>query len=567
MRLSTFGARLCCAALLAFGAVSTFAEDHDPPRTTLAVVVVVDQLRDDYLTRFDEYFVNDGFRRFTRNGAHFANSYYSYGSSATGPGHATIASGRLPRQHGIVANEWFLEPGAKSPQAAVFDKNAKLVGLPDGVEGKGRSPRMLIGGSLGDQFKLADRRSRVMSVAMKDRAAILLGGLSADGAFWWEKDFGRFVTSDYYMAEQPAWARGFNDEHWYDRFGGQEWKPLLDAAAYAGTHPLDATWGPLKTVGAAFPHSIPSIENEQSRMLAYRAISVTPFGNEGILEFAARMIESEKLGAGPAPDLVWVGLSGNDILGHVYGPESAETLDATIRTDRQLAAFFARVEKMISASQCLFAVTADHGVTSIPGVSARLRLGSGLIDPGDIIKKLNATLKKTLLGDKAEETPQAPDLVLGANLPWIYCDPSFDRLDEERNGQLSHAAQRVLRDTPGIEYAFSRWDLGGAAPSKDEIERWLAWRCYRPGRSGSFFIKLAPYWYQKDPELAGHTAGFSHDRHVPLLLAGARVRPGVYYTAADPTDLAPTIAAMMGLTPPEDAVGRVLDEALLPDSP
>ncbi len=162
----------------------------------LVVVIVVDQLRADFVDRFAVHFGEGGFELLKRRGAHFVNAYFSFGSSATGPGHATIGTGRLPRQHGIVGNKWYLEPGASAVQYAVNDRRARLVGG-GASKGGAPSPRTLMGPTLGDQLKMSDRRSRVFCVALKDRGSVLTGGAGADGAFWWDSSGGGFVTSDF----------------------------------------------------------------------------------------------------------------------------------------------------------------------------------------------------------------------------------------------------------------------------------------------------------------------------------------------------------------------------------
>ncbi len=523
----------------------------DRPR--LVVLISVDQLRGDYLQRWQPHFSEDGFNRLINRGAWFENGYYSYGCSATAPGHATLVSGRLPRQHGIVGNKWFLEPGITKGAYAVVDPKTKLVGAGGLALKIGKSPHQLIGSALGDELKLADKRARVFSVSLKDRTAIFAGGQRPDGVFWWDRSNGRFVTSTYYMKKLPDYVQDFNKTKWADRFVGAEWKPLLGPEVYAGCYALEQDWHPaFERYGAAFPHQLPA----EPGLLYYTAIYTMPYGNEVVLELAHRIIVNEQLGQDAVPDFLSVGLSSNDPCGHVFGPQSAEVLDITLRTDRQLAGFLNLLDEQIGLDQCLIVLTGDHGVSPAPKVAEALGLRAGLFDTGAAIDGLNETLRPLA-------PPDAPDpLVLGANQPWIYCDPRFEEADRAVDGALTRAAVKYLRSLDGIADVFTGPELAGPAPSPDDLNRWLAWRSYYPGRSGYFFFKLDPFWYRSTSNFAGHNGAYRSDRHVPIVFTGPRIRPGRYAQQVDTTDIAVTLSAILGIPAPTDAIGRVLHEAM-----
>lgn len=519
----------------------------------LVVLIVVDQLRADYLTRFAPHFGQGGFARFFRGGADFRNAYFAYGSSATAPGHATIATGAQPRRHGIVGNEWYLEPGSQKLQLPIADDEARMLGLPEGSEGAGYSPKWLIGSTLGDQLKLADKRSRVFSLSFKDRAAIFLGGHAADGACWYHSGSGGFVTSSYYVEAVPSWLAAFNESKPADRLAGKRWEPLGPPSWYEGCYALDASWLPdLEKLGAAFPHTLPGEAGKE----LYELVRATPFSNDLLLDLVEQVVKTEKLGQGPATDLLCVSFSSNDYAGHVFGPESAEVLDMTLRTDSQIERLFGIVDRAVGPGKALFALSADHGATSSPRIAQQLKIPVGLVDQEKTTQQLNEGLKK--LG---VEMPEGP-LVLGVNLPWIYMDPAFNAVDNRLDGNLTASILAVLRKTPGIAAAFSCEGFLDHPPPPWDQERYLAWQCYHPERSGRFYVRLDPFWFKQGDDFAGHTMGFSADRHVPILLEGPGVRPGVYYQPADPADVAVTLAALLGIEPPSEATGRVLGEAI-----
>ncbi len=533
------------------------SEEAAAPSPRLVVMLVIDQFRPDFLTRLESRFCERGFRRFLDHGAFFANAAYSYSATATAAGHATLASGCIPRQHGIVVNEWFLDPGSSKSRAAVDDADTRLVGLDPETPTRGRSPRAFIGMSLGDQLKVLDPRSRVFGMALKDRSAILLAGRAADGAFWWHGATGRFVTSTWYMNELPGYLRDYNEQARVDRFAGQVWEPLLGPDAYTAARPVGARWLPfIARFGTKLPHSLPTLEGSE-RPFYYAALAASPFGGEMTLDIARMLVEHEQLGADDSVDMLCVSFSSNDACGHIFGPDSAEVLDLTLRTDRQIADFLDFLDQRVGLDRCLIALSADHGVSSTPLVLRDLRADTGFFDWQAIVKSLNDVVRNAL-GDAAPSS----DLVLGVEMPWVYCDPAFDRLDAERDGALTRACLGVLRGTPGLAWVVPSSELEGACPPRDDLDRYLAWRCYYPGRSGRFYLKPAPFWYEKDDKIAGHTMCYSQDRLVPILLLGPGVRSGRFYAPADPLDVVPTLAALLGVVPPPGACGRVLYEAI-----
>lgn len=524
----------------------------------LVLLIVVDQMRADLLSRFDDHFGPDGFKRLIDHGAYFPNAYFSYGATSTAVGHATIASGRLPRRHGIINNEWHIDPQGTKARHIVYDPDTRLVGLAAGEDKPGFSPRYLIGSTLGDQMKLADRRSRVMSASIKHRAAIMMGGQRPDLVLWWDRDTGRFVTSTYYGPSVPPYVVDFNEKRWCDRYIGKTWERLLPESAYVACQVNAPSWlGFTYGLGPRFPHALPKVEGTPT-ITFYNAMYACPFGNETLAEMTKRIATVEKPGSGPAPDLFCVSYSCNDVCGHVFGPDSEEIMDITVRTDRMIAELLGLIDKQVGLDHCLVLLTADHGVKELPPLAAAHGLGAGYFDAAGAIKLINKTLADRF-GDPANGRPY----ITGIEMPWLWFDRSFYDYDVDRQMQLMFAVADALSEMQGVEQVFTAADLEDAPPSPVDSARYLAWRCYYPERSGEIYIHLAPQWSVKsDDENTGHGTAHSMDRHVPIILAGPHIEPGRYPDVIDPVDIVPTIATLLGIEPPADAVGRVLSEAI-----
>src|SRR5271165_6922009 len=278
-------------------------------RPKLVVIIVIDQFRGDYLERYRDQLGDGGFRLLLDHGAYFTDCYYNYANTSTAPGHATLLTGAYSNGHGILANEW-RDPQKGKMVTSVEDDATKLVGISS--DAPGASPHNLLASTLGDELKLATQgKARVFGVALKDRAAILPAGFAADGAYWIDQKSGSWITSTYYRGELPNWARDFNDSKRADKYLNREWKDS-DGKVLRTTKPE-----------AGKPADF------------YRLVGSTAFGNEYEFEFARELITYEKLGSGPATDLLVISLSPNDLLGHQVGPDAPEMQAMALALDRE----------------------------------------------------------------------------------------------------------------------------------------------------------------------------------------------------------------------------------------
>src|SRR5438445_4211272 len=286
-------------------------------RPKLISIIVIDPFRGDYFARYQDQFGEGGFRLFLDHGANFTDCNYNYANTRAAPGHATLLSGAYSNGHGILANEWW-DPRRKRVVTSVQDDGTKLVGVSSTEPGA--SPHTLLADTLGDELKLATQgKARVFGIALKDRAAIFSAGFSGDGAYWIDSKTGVWITSTYYRSDLPKWAQDFNSGNRAEKYWNREWK--------------DSSGNTLRT-------TTPRKTKDGSVAGFYEVVGATPFANDFEFEFAKELVVYEKLGNGPATDLLIIGLSGNDILGHQVGPDSPESQAMVLATDRQLADLF-----------------------------------------------------------------------------------------------------------------------------------------------------------------------------------------------------------------------------------
>ncbi|HEX8160890.1 MAG TPA: alkaline phosphatase family protein [Pyrinomonadaceae bacterium] len=545
-------------------------------RPRLVLLVVVDQFRADYLERFGDLFAGNGLRRLLARGASWTNANYDHMPTYTAPGHATTLTGTYPAENGIIANDWYdrevgcvvsnvNDPEDKfAPDCRPASSRWKL--FFGGANERASSPRRMTASTLGDELRLATAdRAKVVGVSIKDRAAILPSGRHASAAYWFSTLTGSMVTTNYYFGEPPAWVKTFNDARPADKFFGRKWDYVLGSdAEYVKRQGADApAW---ENIGNApgetnrFPHTVTGGAGGPSPAF-YAALDYTPFSNDLLVDFAEAAIDNEGLGADETTDVLTVSFSANDYVGHRYGPYSHEAMDATLRVDRQIGALLDYVDKKVGLQNALVAFTADHGVAPIPEHAAALGLPGGRIPNADVMGAVRNAVRARFgkAGDKDTTADYVIDTFLNGN---VFFNTAALRRDGVGRGEVERAACEGALTVPGIVRCFTRTQLEeGNVPASDVIARRVL-HGFSQRRSGDVVVLYEPFKYLGDGIPATHGSPYSYDTHVPLVIMGAGVAPGSYSQESTPADLAPTLAALLGVQPPSSATGRVLLEAL-----
>ncbi len=524
-------------------------------RARLVVVISIDQFRSGYVERFRRYFATNGFNRFLRDGAAFTEAHYEHAITQTCPGHAVILTGSHANVNGIPANYWF-NPALRRAEYCAADTSARLVG----VGGEGRSPRNLLVSTVGDELKAASGgRSRVITVAGKDRSAIMLGGHRADAAYWTEDTL--LVTSSFYMKELPRWVVRFNRSGAITRYRGATWNRLLPAAAYRWLGADDAE-GEQGTagLGRTFPHRLSSGRSPSQDFV--QAFQNSPFENEVILGFAMQAVTQEQLGKDDNPDLLGIGFSANDLVGHSYGPDSHEVMDIIVRTDRLLERFFGFLERQVGLDRVVVVLTADHGVAPLPELFSRGSEGTraARLDPAVIAAAAEKALRSEFGIPRRPSWMVQPSWIIYQSGPWLYLN--LEGL-EDRGVSLEEAERvtnEAVREIPGVERVFTASEL---ARQRDSAVHSSAELSFYPARSGQIYYGLSPYIVAgAEREGTNHGSPWAYDTHVPLLWFGAGIAPGVHEGRVSIADIAPTLAQLLGIQVPSGSQGRVLREML-----
>lgn len=523
-----------------------------PPK--LVLFMAVDGFPQEQLVKYYDQYGDKGFRLLLDKGAWYGNNHYSHATTYTGVGHATLLSCAHPYKHGVIGNDWI---DRKTKQRIYSTQDDRYKYLDEETpKHAGTSPFNIKVTAVGDELLYANGKSKIVSVAGKDRSAIGLAGQNGT-AYMHSTTTGRFITSNYYMADYPEWWKAFYKDKPQDKYFGKQWTLLLPEEAYARSAPDDRPWSTnYKGLGTKFPHAISGGATEPNKSY-YDAMLWSPYGDNLMLDFVKAAVKGENLGKNPAgvPDLLALSWTSHDYANHLFGPESRQSHDQTVRLDRVFADLFAFLDKEVGLDNVIITLSADHGFMNIPEFSSSRHLDAGRIDPEKLIEATNAALVAKFGEGKYVTTWWNPNL---------YLDYEFIDSKGLNRADVENVAQKFVREYPGVEAVFTRTQLeeGRMPNTKLAKQVILAWH---QQISGDIVIMNKPNWYlfaKPTAYASTHGSPWSYDTNVPLVMYGPKwIKPGKYGDS-ETVDLARTLAFLLNVRPPNGCEGRVLSEAL-----
>ena len=547
---------LIVAAVTFTPAASADASDDE---IRLVLQITVDGLRADLLARYADRFGDDGFLFLKRNGTVFANAHYQHANTETIVGHATLATGAQPSVHGMTGNVWFdAEDGELAyniedadypliPTRDVETKGDQVDPAQQLARTSGRSPRALLAETFADKLKAhSGDRARVFAVSGKDRSAVAMGG-RAGKAFWMSTDNGDFISSTFYYDDYPAWVAGWNAKRKADEYAGTEWRLLNNVDTYLLAHQDDRAYETdLRGYGRTFPHRFGAPGDK----LLYTQLVASPRGDQMLSDFAKTLIRNEDLGKDSVPDYLSVSFSGVDAVNHFFGPSSLENEDMLLQLDQTLADLLADVDETVGLRHTLVVLSADHGMAELPEYKAEIGFDAGRLTTDVVLAAAERI---------AEQRYGLVDLVKFYYRPFVYLDDQVLASAKLNKAAVTAAIAEALTRERGIYLAVATDDVEKAPDSKllGQIRNNI-----HPVRSGDIYVVQDPYWFNfdKGPVAGMHGSPWNYDTHVPVIFAGNRIRSQIIYRPVQPADLAPTLAALLGMSPPASAQGTVLPE-------
>ena len=511
-----------------------------PARPKLVVGLVVDQMRWDYLYRYQDRYCEGGFKRLLNEGFSYENCRIPYIPSVTAIGHTSIYTGSVPSIHGIAGNN-FMKDGKKT--YCTEDNTVKPVGS-NGKAGM-ESPRNMWCTTIGDELRIATNdRSKVIGVAIKDRAAILPAGHHANGAYWFDPEAGKFITSSFYMDKLPAWVNNFNKQNLPKKYLSEKWNTLYPIDTYKQSTADDTNyeWEVKPGVKPVLPLDLPSLHKKYG----YDILRSTPFGNSYTLEMAKAAIAGENLGGSEETDFLAVSCSCTDVIGHQVGPNAVEIEDTYLRLDKDFADFFNYLDQKVGKGNYTVFLSADHGGMNNAQFLLDRRIPAGDWNTKTAQKELNEMLKA--------KYPSADKLVTWVSNYQVFFDTQkIDSLGLDY-AAIKQDAVNLLKKNKMVQYAC---DMEKA--SIESIPEEIKYRIingYNHERSGGVQVILKPAHYSNGMKGTTHGAWNGYDTHIPLVFMGWGIQHGASTKPCYMTDIAPTVCALLHIQAPNGCIGE-----------
>ena len=533
-----------------FASLSLNAQEKHSDKPKLVVGIVVDQMRWDYLYRYQDRYTKDGFNRLLSEGFSNENTYIPYVPTYTAIGHSTIYTGSVPAIHGIAGNDFIIQA---TGQEMYCTQDDEVNGVGTTSKAGKMSPKNLLTTTVTDQLKLATNfRSKVYGVSLKDRGGILPAGHFADAAFWFDGETGNWISSTFYMNELPQWLQKFNDKKLTDKYL-DKWTTLYPIDTYKQSekdgNPYRANYKGNDIM--TFPYDLKAMKKDNG----FGLIRSTPFGNTLTKDIALAIIENEKLGKNDAgiTDFLAISFSSTDYVGHQFSPNTIEAEDTYLRLDKDLGDIFNYLDKNIGKGEYLVFLSADHGGAHNPKYIQDKKGNAGYFQTSTVKKELNA---------KLESKFKAKDIVRSLSNYQVHLNYDVINSNDLDEDDIREEIVKYMQKVDGVSFAADMDNIANSPILAIIKERMI--NGYNRKRSGGINYILDPQWYGGKVNAGGTTHGTwgSYDSHIPFVLMGWGIKPGKNYNPVHMTDIAPTISALLKIEEPNGNVGKPVVEVL-----
>ncbi|WP_010520229.1 alkaline phosphatase PafA [Aquimarina agarivorans] len=478
----------------------------------LVVGIVVDQMRFDYLTRFEKRFGNGGFKRLIASGYECKNHHYNYMPTYTGPGHASIFTGTSPNNHGIIANNWY-DKFKKTTVYCAQDNNVKALGTSSVSEQM--SPNRMLSTTFADQNRLHTQfKGKTIGVSIKDRGAILPAGHTANRAYWFRgKEEGQWVSSTYYGPKLPKWVVNYNKSDQVKKYL-TTWETLYPLGTYIASGPDDTNFenGFKGKDRPTFPYDLKKLATSNN---GFDILKVTPYGNTLVTDFALAAVENEALGKDAYTDVLTVSYSSPDYIGHNFGANSVEIEDTYLKMDQELSRLLKGLDQKVGKDAYTVFLTADHGAVHVPSYLKAHKIAAGYFDKIAFTEKVNVFLEAKFGAEGMVQKIMNNQIFLN------YALIAEEKLSLSTvTSELAH----FVRQQKNVQYVFTRAQLESESMTS-HIGR-LIQNGFHQRLSGDVVFVLAPSVIVYGPKGSTHGSPQSYDTHVPLLFYGYGIKKG-----------------------------------------
>lgn len=520
-----------------------------PEKPKIIVGIVVSQMRYDYIQRFWDKMDENGIKLLVNRGTSCKNAGFNYLFSQKGVGHASLATGTTPSDHGIIGQEWYLYLQDKIEHSTEDQKQSAVGG---DVDNGHYSPKNLMCTTFADELRLSNNfKSKTFSVSMDPADGIFSTGHTANASYWFDKRTGNWITSTYYTDSLPKWVNDFNAKRFPDIYLKEVWNPILPLDQYIESLPDNNKYETGFKGQVTFPYKLEELAELKKNKLDYSLLEKTPFGNTYTKDFASTLIVNEELGKDDFPDVLMICFTASEYIGSLFGPNSVETEDALLRLDKQIADFLVFLDDYIGKENALVFLTSDHGVAQVPSYLMDNKIPAGYFNQNGAVSLLISAMNNTY---------GRGDWVKNYHAQQVYLNHTLIEDSKLSLKQMQDYAAQFLLQFTGVANTITSNTLQ-TANFTDGIFRKIQ-NSFNQKRSGDIIINLKAGWVEKNEGSTDGTSSYSYDSRIPLIWYGWKVGRGSVTREVDITDIAPTISTFLNITYPNSCTGKPVFELI-----
>jgi hypothetical protein len=515
-------------------------EDGNPK---VVIGIVVENMRPDYIQRFWNKFQPGGFKKLYSEGAVCTNVHLKQHIQNYATGTATLFTGVNPTIHGIIDKTWY--DRLKNREIECTEDDYYITVGADTKAGNASSVNLL-SNTITDVLKIYTQgRSKIFSTALNRESAIFAAGHAADGAYWFDSESGRMISSSFYVSTFPDWVRLFNSENYAEMYSYRNWTPLLPEASYEESLRDDyllekGYFGKYNT----FPHTI---SKYIKRTEDYRPFKTTPWANLMIKDFALQIIENEDIGNDNTTDFVNVVFSSMDYEQGSFGPASLEMQDTYLYLDQYISELIEKTEMKFGKGNVLYFLTANTSASyTVDYLKEEFHLPVDYFNIESAIALLTSYLNITYGDNKWIE--HYSDLQ-------IYLDHDLIKKNNIDLNEMRDVASSFINDFEGVQLALPSYQLEQGSSANGLLEP--LYKSYSKNRSGDFLFVLKEGW---QPVYKFKKVNYTDQSHIPLVFYGDNIQHKRITGKYDGTDLVPTLSELLNIPTPDKCQGRIIEE-------
>ena len=509
----------------------------------VVIGIVVENMRPDYIQRYWDKFGSNGFKKLYNNGAVCNNIKITQHTQSYASGTATLFTGVNPSIHGIVDKTWYDRLKSKEVECTEDDYYFTVGG--DSEQGNA-SPVKLLSYTITDNLKIfTSGKAHVYSAAMNRETAIFSGGHAADGAYWYDSESGRIVSSSFYLNTFPEWVRQFNGENYPEMYSYRNWVTFMPANNYTESVKDDyilekgyfEKWN-------TFPHTIGKYSRRAENL---RPVKTTPYANLIMRDFAIRLLENEPVGEDDITDFFTVTFSSMDYENGNFGPASLEMQDTYLYMDQYIGDVISFAENKFGKGNVLFFLTANTSASyPVDYLQEEFNLPVDYFSPESAIALLTSYLNITY--GQQNWIEHYSDLQ-------VYLNHDLAKQHKIDLNEMRSEASNFINQFAGVQVSLPAHQLEQGSSSNGLLS--LIYKSYAKNRSGDFLYLLKEGW---QPSYKFKKVNYTDQSHIPLIFYGAGITPRRINKQFNAVDLVPTLANIIGIPVPDKSHGNVIQE-------